>query len=127
MNSKNPILFLVLLAVFAVQLAQGQTNDIAALKKKAEQGDPQAQNDLGVKYALGQGVPQDEAEAVKWYRKAAEQGDANAQFSLGAMYGIGQGVAKRGFCERRKAAPFISNISAPVLDQQHGMIDLWHN
>jgi len=26
----------------------------------------------------GQGVPQDYAEAVKWYRKAADQGDAPA-------------------------------------------------
>ncbi|MGA2404846.1 MAG: hypothetical protein ABSG91_24605, partial [Syntrophobacteraceae bacterium] len=30
-----------------------------------------------------QGVPQDDAEAVKWYRKAAEQGDDRAQFELG--------------------------------------------
>jgi TPR repeat protein len=27
-------------------------------------------------YANGEGVPQDYAEAVKWYRKAAEQGNA---------------------------------------------------
>ena len=45
-------------------------------------------------YRLGLGVPQDHAEAVKWYRKAAEQGNADAQSSLGAMYGDGQGVAQ---------------------------------
>ena len=27
----------------------------------------------------GEGVPQDTAEAVKWYREAADQGDAVAQ------------------------------------------------
>ena len=43
-------------------------------------------------YATGLGVPQDEAEAVRWYRLAAEQGDAEAQFNLGAMYAIGRGV-----------------------------------
>jgi TPR repeat protein len=43
-------------------------------------------------YAKGRGVPQDDAEAVKWYRKAAEQGDANAQYNLGQGYGDGQGV-----------------------------------
>ena len=43
-------------------------------------------------YANGQGVPQDYAEAVKWYRKAAEQGDATAQSNLGVMYEKGQGV-----------------------------------
>jgi uncharacterized protein len=35
-----------------------------------------AQYNLGVMYAIGQGVPEDDAEAVKWYRKAAEQGHA---------------------------------------------------
>jgi len=31
---------------------------------------------LGWAYQKGEGVPQDDAEAVKWYRKAAEQGSA---------------------------------------------------
>ena len=37
-------------------------------------------------------VPQNYAEAAKWYRKAAEQGDALAQLSLGSLYEQGQGV-----------------------------------
>jgi len=32
-------------------------------------------------YDKGQGVPQDYAEALKWYRKAAEQGFAEAQYN----------------------------------------------
>ena len=51
-----------------------------------------AQNNLGVMYANGEGVPQNYAEAVNWFRKAAEQGDAVAQNSLGAMYNNGTGV-----------------------------------
>jgi len=43
-------------------------------------------------YRNGQGVPQDHAEALKWYRRAAEQGDAAAQYNLGQMYRTGQGV-----------------------------------
>jgi len=43
-------------------------------------------------YANGWGVPQDFAEAVKWYRLAANQGTAKAQAILGAMYADGQGV-----------------------------------
>ena len=31
---------------------------------------------LGVMYGEGRGVPQDYAEAARWYRRAAEQGDA---------------------------------------------------
>jgi tetratricopeptide (TPR) repeat protein len=48
----------------------------------------------GGKYYFGQGVPQDYAEAVKWYRKAAEQGHARAQNNLGGCYRTGQGVTQ---------------------------------
>jgi len=44
----------------------------------AEQGDAEAQYNLGVRYANGEGVPEDYKEAVKWFRKAAEQGFAAA-------------------------------------------------
>ena len=43
-------------------------------------------------YDNGQGVPQNYAEAVKWYRLAADQGDAGAQYNLGVMYDQGRGV-----------------------------------
>ena len=43
-------------------------------------------------YGTGRGVPQDAAEAVRWYRLAAEQGIASAQNNLGVMYGDGLGV-----------------------------------
>ena len=62
------------------------------LNFKANGGDYIAQNNLGVIYEIGEGVPQDYKDAVKWYRKAAEQGHATAQLSLGLMYHYGQGV-----------------------------------
>ena len=48
----------------------------------------------------GEGVPEDDTEAVRWYRLAAEQGHARAQYNLGAraqynlgvMYANGEGV-----------------------------------
>src|SRR5215471_2521483 len=58
----------------------------------AQQGDAYAQVNLGVMYQQGQGVPQNYAEAVKWYQRAAEQGLAEAQNDLGTMYYNGQGV-----------------------------------
>ncbi len=61
-------------------------------RRAAEQGHAQAQYNLGLMYANGQGVPQDEQEAVKWFRLGAEQGYAIAQYTLGLMYGKGQGV-----------------------------------
>ena len=47
---------------------------------------------LGVMYENGKGVPQDYAEAVRWYRLAAEQGNALGQGKLGNMYFGGLGV-----------------------------------
>ena len=58
----------------------------------AEQGDADAQFNLGLMHVNGQGVPVDYSEGLKWYRLAAEQGDADAQFNLGLMYVNGQGV-----------------------------------
>ena len=58
----------------------------------AEQGDASAQFNLGMMYDNGQGVKQDDVEAVKWYRQAAEQGYAKAQYNLGVKYYQGEGV-----------------------------------
>ena len=58
----------------------------------AEQGYAGAQFFLGVMYADGEGVLEDDAAAVKWYRKAVEQGYADAQLNLGNMYADGEGV-----------------------------------
>ncbi len=58
----------------------------------AKQGYARAQYSLGNQYRKGEGVPQDYAEAVRWYRLAAEQGYASAQGSLGFMYSKGRGI-----------------------------------
>ena len=63
-------------------------------QKEAERGHAEAQFTLGLMYANGQCVPEDKAEATKWYGKAAEQGNVDAQKALGAMYATGDGVPK---------------------------------
>ena len=65
-----------------------------SLKAAAEQGDAWAQLSLGYMYADGEGVPQNDTEAVRWYRMAAEQGNAWAQTILGFMYATGEGVSE---------------------------------
>jgi uncharacterized protein len=64
----------------------------ALLRPLADEGDAAAQNGLGFMYANGQGVPQNYAEAMKWYHKAADQGNATAQTNLGFEYAEGRGV-----------------------------------
>ena len=69
-------------------------------RRAAECGYAKAQYNLGTMYANGQGIRQDDAEAmkwcrleaVKWYRLAAEQGHIEAQFTLGMIKQDGLGV-----------------------------------
>jgi len=45
-------------------------------------------------YSKGQGVPQNDKTAVRWYRLAAEQGIDLTQLNLGWMYANGKGVMR---------------------------------
>jgi hypothetical protein len=79
---KKALLFA--LALIAVGCAEGELEESASCAALpfespledvllcAEQGDAVAQNNLGVMYATGAGVPEDDAESVRWYRLAAE-------------------------------------------------------
>ena len=73
----------------ASTLAFGQP---AAVLQAANQGDADAQFNLGWMHDKGEGVPQNHALAASLYRKAADQGDAKAQFILGLMHAKGEGV-----------------------------------
>jgi putative methionine-R-sulfoxide reductase with GAF domain len=67
---------------------------LEGMRKLAEQGDPAAQFSVGARYATGEDVPQDYAEAVRWFSMAAEQGHVVSQATLGAYYWAGRGVAQ---------------------------------
>jgi TPR repeat protein len=64
------------------------------LRELAEQGQPQAQIDLGLQYAKGIGVEKDYAAAMQWFQRAAEQGAPRALFLVGLMYERGFGVPR---------------------------------
>jgi hypothetical protein len=68
------------------------TATLPQLHQLAEQGDPRAQNALGLRYATGEGVKLDEREAARWFTKAAVQGNVNAQSKLGSLYWVGRGL-----------------------------------
>ena len=86
-------LLILLLAIFlSAGSLSAQSVDIKKLLQQAKQGDAKAQFTLGLRYDDGLGVPQDDAQAVKWYRLAADQGEVQAQYCLGMMYYRGEGV-----------------------------------
>jgi hypothetical protein len=96
------IALLSFLWMFIPANAQNQSaEEFAAVKSKAEKRDPEAQRNLGYRYAEGQGVPKDYGEAAKWYRKSADQGYAIAQCDLGSLYMDGLGV-KQDYAEAAK-------------------------
>ena len=96
-NPTHVIAFIrTLLIVLAVAACTVAADDLEGLRLSAEAGDAAAQFKLGAAYDNGEGVPEDDAEAVKWYRNAAEQGRARAQYNLGSMYEQGEGVPQAG-------------------------------
>ncbi|MBT5928210.1 MAG: sel1 repeat family protein [Verrucomicrobia bacterium] len=65
---------------------------IEAICFKAEEGDRDAQYELGWRHAIGMGLDMDDEVALEWLTKAAEQGHPLAQNNLGARYYSGDGV-----------------------------------
>lgn len=71
-------------------------------RQAAEQGDPDAQFNLGRiygkaigLYAKGRAAPRNDVEALKWYRRSAEQGYVPAQLNLAELLADGgQGVPR---------------------------------
>ncbi len=59
---------------------------IKAQTLKADRGDAEAQNNLGVAYESGSGVLKDMKKAIKYYKLAADQGYGDAQYNLGVCY-----------------------------------------
>ena len=83
--------------------------------ERAEQGNSDDYYDMFMFYELGEsvsnprvkvgeGIQQNDIEAVKWLRKAAENGDKSAQFELGRRYHIGHVVP----FDQRKAVKWLS-------------------
>ena len=58
----------------------------ADLEKAAQDGNVQAQNNLGVLNYVGKNRDQDYKKAAYWFEKAAEKGFAVSQYNLGLMY-----------------------------------------
>ncbi len=70
------------------------TAELVVVRPLAEKGFAFAQFNLGVLYDNGQGVPEDDRQAIIWYEKAAMQGLTQAQVNLGIMYQEGEGTAR---------------------------------
>lgn len=88
------VILVVLAVVFKVIIYSKGKQELANLRQSAEQGNADAQSNLGDLYFSGKSVSANRAIAAKWYLKAAEQGDARAQLNLGYLYSSGEGIPK---------------------------------
>lgn len=61
---------------------------------RTAQGDAKAQLQLGMRYAEGDGVVQNDKEAARWFALAAKQGLAEAQYQYGLVLLQGRGVVQ---------------------------------
>ena len=68
--------------------------DLLDLRSNADSGDVSAQFELSRRYLKGDGLEQNDEEALRWLRLAAEGGLPRAQAGMGWMYGSGRGVKK---------------------------------
>lgn len=73
----------------------GPVSESVALKwyqDLADQGEPDAQYNLGFIYETGFSVPKDDGKAAHWYEEAGEKKNIPAQLRLGLLYLAGAGV-----------------------------------
>lgn len=64
-----------------------------ALQPAARSGNAEAEELIGVMYAMGLGVERDDVRAFEWYLRASLKGHAGAQSGIGWYYEVGRGVA----------------------------------
>lgn len=73
-----------------------EAGDYAAAKAQfeiyARSGNAEAEELIGVMYALGLGVAKDDVRAFDWYLRASLKGHAGAQSGLGWYYEVGRGL-----------------------------------
>jgi hypothetical protein len=71
-----------------------QDTDVNRTLNQANAGAVTAQYEMGLRYANGEGVPQNYQDAMTWFAKASDAGNAKAQWKLALGYLEGIGVPR---------------------------------
>ena len=90
-NLKNKTI-VVLLSLLCILIGYSQQREAKDFIEEAKEGVPEAQFNLALCYARGNGVEQSYSKAAYWYEKAANQNIVEAQFNLANYYENGKGV-----------------------------------
>ena len=92
MKRTLPLLALAALLAGGCALFPPRAESFGSLLARAEAGDAEAQNEVGVRYEDGNGVERNDVLAAEWYRKSAEQECALGEYNLSTAYFYGRGV-----------------------------------
>ncbi|MGB5395743.1 MAG: tetratricopeptide repeat protein [Gammaproteobacteria bacterium] len=65
------------------------------LRPHAEQGDADAEYNIGWMYLNGYGLAIDDSQAMEWWLRASKQGHIDANFSIAMLYSLGEGRVKK--------------------------------
>ena len=101
MIPRSVLIIVLLQLTLGVQACWDNTledrENISECTTLAEQGDPQAQANMGSMYYSGAGVPRNYRKTMMWYKESAGQdwmGASGSHVYVGMMYSQGLGVAK---------------------------------
>ena len=113
-------------AGFAEAVAAYKRGDYATALREwrpiADQGHASVQYNMGVMYANGLGVRQDDEVAAQWLAKAANKGYPQAQYAFGLMYSHGRGVPR----DYGKAVGLLSPLAEEGVDDAQYVMGVMH-
>ncbi|KAJ1635911.1 hypothetical protein T492DRAFT_962709 [Pavlovales sp. CCMP2436] len=97
--------------------AATKAGELRAIFKGAAEGDPDAQRRLGERYEHGDGVAQDQAEALRLYTLAADQGNSLAQcfLGVGTVYPLAHSLLALAAAPQMRAPPPPARAAVPPL------------
>lgn len=105
-------------------IPQDTLQAILLLRQSAEGGYAPAQNILGYKLIIGEGVAKDAEEGLKWIENAAEAGEPKALSNIGYLLLHGEGVPR----DEEKAAYWLERAADEGINSARSMLgDLYRD
>lgn len=109
------------LAVASPRKSFSHKNVPADFTSSAENGDKEAECNLGKCYYLGQGIAQNYYIALTWFRKSADKNWAEAQYYIGRCYYYGQGFPTPDYAQAVTWLEKAANQNFPEAQYQLGI------
>lgn len=111
-------------ALYSIKINQDDEKTFKLLLKQAKKGNAAIQNQIGVMYNNGQGVPQDFNQAKEWYEKAANQNYDWGLYNLADYYYSGT-VVKQNY--KKAFELFQKSANLGNYDAQNRLANMYYS